>query len=172
MLKTHMLTKPFLVLASGALLIGASPALSQVTHPSGAAYDGYCYQKNSQARTKGTVIGVAGGAVLGNVIAGKGNKTEGTVLGGILGGIIGNQVAKNRQNKAPDVECLYGRYYIFENGYYEPEPAPSGYTTTYFYQRPDNAAYYVRRNGYDYEWRGYNNTAPAYDNGGLRPYGQ
>lgn len=163
--------KPLLLAAGSLALLGVAPAMSQTTHHSGAAYDGYCYQKNSQARTKGTVIGVAGGAVLGNVIAGKGNKTEGTVLGGILGGIIGNQVAKNQQNKNQNVDCLYGRYYIYENGYYDPEPAPSGYTTTYFYQRPDNAAYYVRRNGYDYEWRGYNG-APTYNDGGLRPYGQ
>ncbi|MFT4089682.1 MAG: glycine zipper 2TM domain-containing protein [Asticcacaulis sp.] len=163
--------RPLMLAAGGALLISSAPALAQTTHHSGAAYDGYCYQKNSQARTKGTVIGAAGGAVLGNVVAGKGNKTEGTVLGGILGGIIGNQVAKNQQNKNPNIECLYGRYYIFENGYYEPDAAPSGYTVTYFYQRPDNAAYYVRRNGYDYEWRDHT-TAPNTSNGGLRPYGQ
>lgn len=165
--------KPLLLAAGSLALMGSAPAMAQ-THHSGAAYDGYCYQKNSQARTKGTVIGVAGGAVLGNVIAGKGNKTEGTVLGGLLGGIIGNQVAKNRQNNNQNVECLYGRYYIFENGYYEPDSPPAGYTTTYFYQRPGNADYYVRRNGYDYEWRGYNqsNNPPTYNDGGLRPYGQ
>lgn len=155
--------KSFVMVAGGALLLSAAPALAQ-------NYDGYCYQKNSQARTKGTVIGAAGGAALGNIVAGKGNKTEGTILGGIVGGIVGNQVAKNQQNKNQSIECLHGRYYIYEDGYYDPPTAPKGYTATYFYERPSNATPYVRRNGYEYEWRPGDRRHS--DDRGLRPYGQ
>src|SRR5438128_930536 len=57
----------------------------------------------------GTVVGAGAGAVLGNVIAGWGDKTLGTVLGAIGGGVVGNQVTK------PDRDCRTAYGYYDEN---------------------------------------------------------
>ena len=48
---------------------------------------------------KGTVIGAVSGGVLGNVVAGSGNKTEGTLIGAGVGAVAGHQIAKNNAKK-------------------------------------------------------------------------
>ena len=54
---------------------------------------------------RGTLIGAGSGALLGNVVAGHGAKTEGTVLGGVVGAVAGHQIAKKKK-------CHYEyRYY-------------------------------------------------------------
>lgn len=53
---------------------------------------------------KGTVIGAVGGGVLGNVVAGSGNKTEGTLIGAGVGAVAGHQIAKNNAKKK---QCHY-----------------------------------------------------------------
>jgi len=58
----------------------------------------------------GTVAGAAVGGVLGNVIAGHGDKTVGTVIGAIGGAVIGNQVTK------PDGDCNHAYGYYDERG--------------------------------------------------------
>lgn len=52
----------------------------------------------------GTVIGAIGGGVLGNVVAGSGNKTEGTLIGAGVGAVAGHQIAKNKAKKK---QCHY-----------------------------------------------------------------
>lgn len=47
----------------------------------------------------GTVIGAIGGGVLGNVVAGNGNKTEGTLIGAGVGAVAGHQIAKSNAKK-------------------------------------------------------------------------
>ncbi|BEV12685.1 glycine zipper 2TM domain-containing protein [Asticcacaulis sp. DW145] len=134
-------------LLSAATLGLALPAAAQ-------SYDGWCYQKGSSARTKGTVIGAAAGGVLGNVVAGKGNKTEGTILGAVVGGVIGNQVAKkNNEKETASANCLNSRYYVYDRGYYEPPSPPDGYRIAYFTQRPYYSSYWVKRDGEDYRYR-------------------
>ena len=44
------------------------------------------------SNTGGTVLGAIGCGVLGNIIAGKGDKTLGTVIGAGVGGVVGNRI--------------------------------------------------------------------------------
>ena len=48
---------------------------------------------------KGTVIGAVGGGLLGNVVAGNGNKTEGMLIGAGVGAVAGHQIAKKKAKK-------------------------------------------------------------------------
>jgi len=48
---------------------------------------------------QGTVIGAVTGGVLGNVVAGRGAKTEGTVLGAGVGAVAGHEIAKKNAKK-------------------------------------------------------------------------
>lgn len=68
-----------------------------------------CEQQRS-TRVVATVAGAGVGGVLGNVVAGRGDKTLGTVIGAVGGALIGNQIAK------PNRDCndAYG-YYDQEN---------------------------------------------------------
>ena len=52
-----------------------------------------------KAATKGTVIGAVGGGVLGNVVAGRGNKTGGTLIGAGVGAVAGHEIAKSNAKK-------------------------------------------------------------------------
>jgi hypothetical protein len=54
----------------------------------------------------GTVAGAGVGGLVGNTVAGRGDKLLGTVIGAVAGGVIGNQVAK------PSGDCrhAYGYY--------------------------------------------------------------
>jgi hypothetical protein len=127
------------------LLMGA-PLAAQAQN-----YDGYCYQKSSNARTKGTVIGAVAGAAVGSGVAGKGAKTEGGILGAIVGGAIGNQIGKEHKETSR-ANCLNSRYYIYDRGYYDPPSPPNGYRTVYFTDRPQYDNYYVRHNGREERW--------------------
>lgn len=77
------------------LLISASAVSAQQS----------CEQYRSN-RIVGTVAGAGVGGVLGNVIAGRGDKTLATILGAVGGGVLGNQVSKNNGNCAN----AYGYY--------------------------------------------------------------
>jgi uncharacterized protein YcfJ len=55
--------------------------------------------KVTKKANQGTAIGAVSGGVLGNVVAGRGNKTEGTLLGAGVGAVVGHQVAKNKAKK-------------------------------------------------------------------------
>lgn len=55
-----------------------------------------CEKSKKSART-GTAVGAVGGGVLGNVLAGHGNKTEGTLLGAGVGAVVGHEVGKNKK---------------------------------------------------------------------------
>ncbi len=83
-------------------------ALLSASIPSLAMAQQTCEQ-HSNNRVIGTVAGAGLGGVLGNIIAGGGDKTLGTVLGAVGGGVIGNQVSKGRTG---DVNCAraYGFY--------------------------------------------------------------
>jgi len=129
----------------------AAMALSLMGAASGAQaqsrrYDGFCYEKVQNTKTKGTVIGAAAGAALGNVAASDGRKTEGTILGGVLGAVVGNQIGEHQKEKAK-AECLNDRYYVYDGRYYTPPPAPEGYRVTYYDQRPHYNTYYTHKNG-------------------------
>ena len=58
-----------------------------------------------KAATKGTVIGAVGGGLLGNVVAGHGNKTGGTIIGAGVGAVAGHEIAKSNAKK--NQKCHY-----------------------------------------------------------------
>jgi uncharacterized protein YcfJ len=48
------------------------------------------------------VIGAIAGGILGNIIAGDGNRTTGTLVGAGVGGIAGNQIGKSGQRRCEE----------------------------------------------------------------------
>jgi hypothetical protein len=81
-------------------------ALAILTPSVAMAQDDGC-RRDSSGRIIGTVAGAGAGGLLGNVIAGRGDKTEGTIIGGIIGAVIGNQVTKSDRG---DCRSAYGYY--------------------------------------------------------------
>lgn len=65
------------------------------------------HRRDGDSRIIGTVVGAGAGGVLGNVIAGRGDKTEGYIIGAIVGAVIGNQVSKSDRG---DCRRAYGYY--------------------------------------------------------------
>jgi hypothetical protein len=59
------------------------------------SYRGYNRGYRRCSGTTGTVIGGAGGALLGREIAGRGDRTTGTILGVAAGALLGRQVGKS-----------------------------------------------------------------------------
>ena len=53
---------------------------------------------------QGTVVGAVAGGVLGNVVAGRGSKTEGTLIGAGVGAVAGHEIAKDKARKK---RCWY-----------------------------------------------------------------
>ena len=179
----NMMTGAALVLVMGA---GAAlPAMAQNSNDDN--YDGYCYQKQGDAKTTGTVVG----AVAGGAIGSQGSKNErglGTVAGAVIGGVIGRNIGKD------SVKCYNGEYYSYQSSRYDPAPAPDGYQTVYYRSRPDTGyttTYYDRdrrmtspsagyaSNGNDYNQPAYSQTTQTtqttqtgyYDrNGAYRQY--
>ncbi len=86
-------------------ILTAGVALAILT-PSVAMADDGC-RRDSSGRIIGTVAGAGAGGVLGSVIAGRGDKTEGAIIGGVIGAIVGNQIAKSDRG---DCRQAYGYY--------------------------------------------------------------
>ena len=55
----------------------------------------YRYQRRCDAGTGGTVIGAIAGGLLGNTVAGRGDKTLGTVVGAVGGGLAGRAIDRS-----------------------------------------------------------------------------
>jgi len=49
--------------------------------------------------TNGAVIGGLAGGLLGNTVAGRGDRTEGTIIGAGVGAVAGHQIAKSNAKK-------------------------------------------------------------------------
>ena len=81
------------------LLFGVVPAVAKTHYESYVGKDGrtYCRQTKGSATTATIVGGVAGG-LLGNVVAGHGDKTIGTVIGAAGGAAAGHAVARRKQH--------------------------------------------------------------------------
>lgn len=86
-----------------ALLFASIATISFI--PSMANAQQSCERQRS-TRVIGTVVGAGAGGLLGNAVAGRGDKTLGTVIGAVGGAILGNQITK------PDGDCsrAYGFY--------------------------------------------------------------
>ncbi|OYU15619.1 MAG: hypothetical protein CFE37_04650 [Alphaproteobacteria bacterium PA4] len=83
-------------------------------------------EQHSNNRVLGTVAGAGIGAVLGNVIAGRGDKTLGTVIGGVGGAVAGNQIAK------PNTDCAHAYGYFDRNNDWHANDVRAGTATGYF----------------------------------------
>ena len=64
--------------------------------------DGRYYCRKDDGTT-GLLIGAGVGALAGNVIAGSGNRTLGTILGAAGGGLLGREIDRS------DMKCRYSR---------------------------------------------------------------
>ncbi|OYZ86227.1 MAG: hypothetical protein B7Y00_06680 [Sphingomonadales bacterium 17-56-6] len=65
-------------------ILFAGVALAVLTPSMAAAQDDGC-RRDGSGRIVGTAVGAGAGGVLGNVIAGRGDKTEGAIIGAIVG---------------------------------------------------------------------------------------
>lgn len=115
-------------------------ALSILTPSVAMAQDDGC-RRDGNGRIIGTVIGAGAGGVLGNVVAGRGDKTEGAIIGAIVGAVIGNQVSKSDRGNCRTAYGFYdeqGRWHATgvstsdARGYYDRNGAwvdgqPNGY---------------------------------------------
>lgn len=84
----------------------AGIALAVLTPAVASAQEDGC-RRDGNGRIIGTAVGAGAGGVLGNVIAGRGDKTEGSIIGAIVGAVIGNQVSKSNLG---DCRTAYGYY--------------------------------------------------------------
>jgi hypothetical protein len=94
----NMTSAAFAVIAVAALA-AASPALAKTDHETFVGKDGktYCRQTKGSATTA-TVVGGVAGALLGNVVAGHGDKRIGTVIGAAAGAGAGHAIARRKRN--------------------------------------------------------------------------
>lgn len=100
------LNAPAAMLISAALALSAIPAAADAK-PVRTHKVWVCKNPRDAANT-GTVVGAIGGALVGNAIAGDGNKTGGTLIGAGVGGLTGRQIAK--QNAKHKCHYEYRRY--------------------------------------------------------------
>jgi uncharacterized protein YcfJ len=91
------------ILACCGLSVAAAPALGETK----AKKQVLVCKDVKKSNNKGTIVGAVGGGLLGNVVAGHGNKTAGTVIGAGVGAVAGHEVAKHNNAKKPDQECHY-----------------------------------------------------------------
>lgn len=100
--------------------------------PEGREPAGYCYQRQANARTTGTIVGAVLGGMVGNGMSNnRWDRGSNTVGGALVGGMIGNAVGQG------SVECYQNAYYAYDDGYYAPPPPPRGYVTVFFDSTPD-----------------------------------
>ena len=94
-----------LVLLAAAGAISAAPMIAEAKTRHRVQI---CDSNVRHKANKGTAVGAVSGGLLGNLVAGSGNKTEGTVLGAGVGAVVGHSVAKKNAKR----NCHYEyRYY-------------------------------------------------------------
>lgn len=112
-----------------------------------AEYDGYCYQKKSEAAADGATAGAIAGAVIGSQVADRGDRGAGAAVGAVAGAAAGAEAGRH------SVKCYEGAYYVFYDGYAPPPPPPPGYTVVFYSSRPPGLVYrpiYVAPRGVGY----------------------
>ncbi|MFT4074642.1 MAG: glycine zipper 2TM domain-containing protein [Asticcacaulis sp.] len=114
--------------------------------PEGREPAGYCYQRQANARTTGTIVGAVLGGMVGNSLSNRWDRGSNTVGGALVGGVIGNAVGQG------SVECYQNAYYAYDDGYYAPPRPPRGYVTVFFDSTP----------GYGYGYRHFHDR-PYFD---------
>ena len=63
----------------------------------------------NRSNTPGLAVGAVAGGVMGNAIAGRGNRTAGTVFGAGLGGMAGHAISNNQPRNR---QCRYEYQYL------------------------------------------------------------
>lgn len=134
------------ILVAGVLAAASLPGLALAQQ-----VDASCLRSNSNSNTQGTLLGGAGGALAGSVLAGKHNRGLGAVLGAVGGAVIGNRLANSRNDPCPEG---YYRDPNYRPAYVAPQPA-------YGYSQPAPAYGY----GQSQQQAGYGQAAPAYGYG-------
>lgn len=141
-------------LAVAAATLAATATLAPMSAQAG----DYRKCKDTEATVAGGLIGGSLGTIIGEEIAGRGNKTEGAILGGIIGGIAGAAVGDSASSCEKD-----GRIYTrHTDGRFYPRAHTTNYRTV---SHPHHGSQY-RNNGYrnhHYDNRGYDRR--HYDNG-------
>lgn len=155
MTRSITLKMPALALAAAAMTFGGmSLAVSASAEPqpyvADGRYDGYCYVKKSDLAGKDAAIGAAAGALAGNLLGKKGDKTKSTVVGAAVGGAAGYVVGKNSKEK---IRCRQASYYVFTKGYYEPA-ARDDHRVVFFEDRPAGMNYYYISKGKVLRYKG------------------
>ncbi len=98
------------IFAAGIAAAALIPTLAMAqSYPSQSSPSQASCERQRTKQVIGTVAGAGVGGVLGNVIAGQGDKTLGTVIGAVGGAVIGNQVTK------PSRDCRNAYGYYDEN---------------------------------------------------------
>ena len=109
---------------AGALALVAAGAM-----PAVASADTRCLNPQTNTGT-GALVGAAGGAAVGSVLAGRGSRGEGALFGALGGAILGGAVGHS-QVRCPDGYYAYDdqtRQYYDNNGrVYAPPPPGPGY---------------------------------------------
>ena len=149
MTRAHMSTRNALKFGiAAAFAVGLTvPALASAQD-----YDGYCYQRKHDAGTGGLVAGAIIGGIIGSNVAARHHRDGGTAVGAVLGGAIGSNAGRD------SVKCYNGEYYAYQGSYYDPPPAPDGYSVVYYRSRPNSDSYSRVE------------TRQAYNNGYARGY--
>ena len=94
-MRNRVIAAAVFALAGGALVAAPVPAEAKRVL--------VCKDVKKKAN-QGTVIGAVTGGVLGNVVAGRGSKTEGTIIGAGVGAVAGHEIAKSKAKKK---RCWY-----------------------------------------------------------------
>lgn len=89
----------YIVLLFSILFLGSNVSQAQ---------DSNGKKKGWSKKAKGTVIGGAGGAVAGRVIAGKNGGTKGAIVGGVAGAAAGGAIGRKKDKKKDPVR--YDQY--------------------------------------------------------------
>jgi len=129
-------------------LAAVSLAAAALALPTVASASDYRKCKDTEATIAGGLIGGSLGTVLGEEIAGRGDKTEGAIAGAVIGGIIGAAIGDGASDCEKD-----GR--VYRNGraispYQSPSYRQSGYQTV------SHNGYQTRSRGHRPNHRGYN----------------
>ncbi len=124
------------------LAAAATAGLVAVTLPATASAD--CYERRSDDRAAGTILGAVIGGGLGSSLARGPSRGAGTVAGAIVGGAIGNSVGGSR-------DCYYDSRYAYygDEGYDPYYGDPGVYVAPYPYH------YYTPGYTYSYGHRYY-----------------
>ena len=130
-------------------------AASMIAATAGTAQAGdYRKCKDTEATIAGGVVGGSIGTIIGEEIAGRGNKTEGAILGGIIGGIAGAAIGDSASSCEKD-----GRIYDrARDGRYYPRAYPTSRTQSYGYGNTTGyrtASHPARGHAYGHSNRGY-----------------